>query len=76
MVRARGGLHVNPADVSRDDVALICKFARRVPDADKDAFFAYCATRIRMGGPEDVLQCVRDAFQLFAPPMYQSRRYA
>jgi hypothetical protein len=58
---------LKPADLPPDCLSLIMKGARLVPKSDSDAYWSYCASRVRMGDTGDTFGMVRDAIALFGP---------
>jgi hypothetical protein len=53
------------ADLTKDQYALLLRAARKITDSERDNFFQYVGSRVRMGGPEDLLSACRDGLQLF-----------
>jgi hypothetical protein len=62
------------ADLTKDQYALLLRAARKITDSDeRDNFFQYVGSRVRMGGPEDLLGACRDGLQLFGGTRRQCR---
>jgi hypothetical protein len=56
------------ANLSKDQYALLLRAARNIDDSEeRDNFFQYVGSRVRMGGSGDLLSACRDGLQLFGP---------
>jgi hypothetical protein len=62
-----------PLDLGPDDIARILRGARKCPDSHRDAYFAYCAERLKYYR-EPLDQITADAVQRFGTSKRPRRR--